>query len=191
MEKEIIEVKIVLNETNPPIWRRLLIPATITFFDLHHIFQIGMGWTNSHLFEFKVGDYTIGYIDDQFEESEGIADANEVTLETLLMKEGTQFSYLYDFGDHWQHTVIVEKLLKKEEGKIYPICREGSLRSPPEDCGSIPGFYNLLEILKDKKHPEYKETKTWLGRGYDPEKFDLEKVNKELPKFKKYMKHWR
>lgn len=150
-----------------------------------------MGWTNSHLFEFQVGDYKIGFTDDTVEGFEDVTPAGDVTLDLLLLKEGFTFGYLYDFGDYWRHTVEVEKILSKEEGKVYPVCIDGQLACPPEDCGGIHGFYQNLEILKDPKHPEYKDLKRWLGRGYDPEKFNIEKVNKELPRFKKWMKHWK
>jgi hypothetical protein len=185
----IIRLKITLNKTNPAIWRSVLVQGSVKFFDLHHIFQISMGWKNSHLFEFQVGDYRIGYIDPN-EAFEDIADASEVTLDLLLMKEGLTFTYLYDFGDNWQHTVEVEKILEKEEGKVYPVCLEGQLACPPEDSGGIHGFYENLEILKDKKHLEYTSLKQWLGRGYDPEKFNIDKLNKELRRFKSYRKHW-
>ncbi len=148
-----------------------------------------MGWKNSHLFEFLVGDYKIGYNNPQ-NAFEDIADANEVTLD-LLLKQDLVFTYLYDFGDGWEHTVEVEKLMEKEEGKIYPLCIEGQLACPPEDSGGIHGFYDKLEILQDKKHPEYSFIKAWVGRGYNPDKFNIEKVNKELPKFRKYMNHWK
>lgn len=187
---QILSLKITLNKTKPAIWRAVLVPASVRFFDLHHIIQISMGWKNSHLFEFLVGEYKIGYIDPN-EAFEDIADAGEVALDLLLMKEGFTFTYLYDFGDNWQHTVEVEKILDKDSDKVYPVCTEGQLACPPEDSGGIHGFYENLEILKYPKHPEYKEVKQWLGRGYDPEKFNIDKVNKELPKFKSYMKNWK
>lgn len=186
---EILALNITLKETSPAIWRRVLTPASVTFFDLHHIIQISMGWKNSHLFEFQVGDYKIGYID-PFGDCEDTADAGEVKLDLLLLKEGLSFTYLYDFGDSWKHTISVEKIVSKEDGKIYPACTDGALACPPEDSGGTFGYYRNLEILKDPKHPEYKDVKRWLGRGYDPEKFDIDKVNKELPKFRKYMKRW-
>lgn len=187
---ETISLKITLNKTNPSIWRTVLVPSSVTFFDLHHIIQISMGWKNSHLFEFQVGDYKIGYIDPN-EAFEDTADAGEVTVDLLLMKPGLTFTYLYDFGDYWQHRVEVEKISVKEEGEVYPVCTEGELACPPEDCGGIHGFYENLAILKNKKHRDHASVKRWSGRGYDPEKFNIEKVNKELPRFRLYMKHWR
>lgn len=187
--KEVLQIKVTLDKTDPPIWRRILVPADVTFFDLHHILQIAMGWKNSHLFEFKVGDYTIGYEDDDLDGSDEIANAGEVTLDTLLVKEGLAFSYVYDLGDYWMHTVVVERILAGDSQKTYPVCVEGALNCPPEDCGSIPGFYHLVEVLKDKRHPEYADMRMWAGR-YNPSKFNIERINKELPRYRKYMKHW-
>ena len=94
---KVIQLKITLAHTEPPIWRRLLVPDSITFFDLHHIFQIAMGWKNAHLFDFRVGDYVIGYIDQDAQED--LADANKVTVDTLISKAGMRLNYTYDFGD--------------------------------------------------------------------------------------------
>lgn len=188
--ESIIQLRISLNRTSPEIWRRILVQSSVKFFDLHHIIQISMGWKNSHLFEFQVGDYRIGYIDPN-EAFEDIADASGVPLDLLFEKEGLQFTYIYDFGDNWQHSVEVEKILAKEEARVYPFCAEGQLACPPEDIGGIHGFYESLKILKDQKHTEHESVKRWLGRAYDPEKFNIGKVNRELPNFKSYMKHWR
>lgn len=113
----------------------------------------------------NIGDYIIGYEDERLDAFEDVANANAVTLDTLLMEEGLVFSYLYDFGDYWKHTVTVEQIFKEDPEKVYPVCIDGELRCPPEDCGSISGFYDMLDIMKNKKHPEYKETKTWVGRN--------------------------
>jgi hypothetical protein len=188
--KKTIQLHVTLAGTNPSIWRRIIVPDSINFFDLHHIIQISMGWTNSHLFEFLVSDYTLRFIDEQFEDSDSYADAKEIAIDLLLTKEKYRFKYIYDFGDHWEHSVEVEKIDKEDPERVYPLCVGGNLNCPPEDCGGISGYYNLLEILKDKKHPEYKDMKGWLGKKYDPGKLGLNKINKKLPKFRKYMKDW-
>lgn len=185
-----IQIKVTLVGTEPAIWRRIVIPSTISFFDLHHILQISMGWKNSHLFEFQVGDYRIGYIDEEFEDSDELADALVVQADLLLDKEKSTSIYVYDFGDHWEHALEVERV-EPANDRTLPVCIDGDMNCPPEDCGGIPGFRNILEILNDKKHPEYRETKTWVGRGYDAAKLDLDKINKQLPKYEKYMRHWK
>lgn len=188
---DIIQLKISLQHSNPPIWRRIQVPKSITFFDLHHVIQIAMGWTNSHLFEFIIHGYTLGWTGDAENENEQSIDANSVVLGLVLNHPDEKFEYIYDFGDWWEHLIEVEALLSKDEKKIYPVCINGELRCPTEDSGGMDGFYRNLEIIRDKNHPEYNDTKTWLGKGYNPKKFDIEKVNKELPNFKKWMKHWK
>ena len=183
-----IQLKISLDKTDPLIWRRLLIPNSLTFFDLHHVLQIAMGWRNSHLFDLRVGDYTLGFIDD--DAPDDLADANLITADSLLSKVGMKFYYLYDFGDSWQHTIEVEELSATNENFENPVCLGGEQNCPPEDCGGIPGFYNMLTILKDKTHLEFPDMYAWAGR-YNPKKFNLARINKELPTYKKYMKHWK
>lgn len=187
--KEILSLKVTLNATNPAIFRIVHVPSSVTFFDLHHILQISMGWKTSHLFEFIVGIHRIGYVN-PVQAFEDLVDANEVTLNLLLPDQGLVFTYLYDFGDGWEHTVEIENLIEREPGKIYPVCVRGQLRCPPEDSGGVVGYYEKLGVLKDKNHPNHELIKNWMGPGYKPEEFDLEKVNAELPNFKSYMKHW-
>ena len=157
----VIQLRIALSGIEPPIWRRLLVVDSITFFDLHHIFQIAMGWKNAHLFDFRIGDYLIGFIDS--DAPEDLADANKVTLDTLVTKVGLRFAYNYDFGDGWDHLVEIEKIFQEESQN--PACLEGARNCPPEDCGGTPGYQHLIEVLKDKSNPEYSEMKRWAGRG--------------------------
>ena len=102
-------------------------------------------------------------------------------INQLIKSEKQKFTYLYDFGDSWEHTIVVEKILEKDDSKKYPICLEGERACPPEDCGSVPGYYNLMKIRKNKKHPEYKELIVeWLGEDYDPELFIVDWANARL-----------
>ena len=183
---QLVQLKISLEKTKPAIWRRIIVDSSISFFELHHTIQLVMGWTNSHLFEFKVNGYTLGRLSQEPEFNEKLIDSCTATLEPVL-SESEKFSYIYDFGDYWKHEILVEGFFSKEPGKTYPACIEGELCCPPEDCGGIPGFYHLQEISKNKKHPEYKETLTWLGKSNSFEHFDKERVNKSLLKLKKYM----
>ena len=191
---EIVQLKITVARTNPPIWRRILVEKKITFFDLHHIIQIVMGWKNYHLFEFTVNTYRIGYPYEDVEDYTGgknpLIDSLTVTLDQVIADKGDQFKYEYDFGDGWYHDIVVEDFLTIDQELKYPTCIDGELHCPPEDCGGIGGFYQMLEIIKDKKNPEYKEMKQWLGRQYNPEAFDKERVNKKLSKLEKYIKDW-
>lgn len=177
---DIIQLKITLKDTEPAIWREILVDKSTTFFKLHAIIQIVMGWDSSHLYEFNIKGCRIGepHPDDQMWGLK-IDDASMKSLGSLISGK-LKFSYLYDFGDNWEHVIQVEKLLPKEENVKYPVCIDGALNCPPDDCGGVWGFYDLLKILKNKKHPEHKEMLEWMGGKYDPESFDKELVNKLL-----------
>ena len=191
---DIIQLKITLEGTKPVIWRRVQVEKQTTFFELHHIIQIAFGWKNYHLYEFNIDGFVIGEPIDESEnvdsDVEVVVDSKTVTLESLIVDTNESFGYVYDFGDSWKHQIVVEKFLPKGKRTEYPKCIDGKLACPPEDSGGIRGFYGNLEIMKDRKHPEYKETKRWLGKGYDPERFDKEKVNKELASLDEYINDW-
>jgi len=191
--EDIIQLKIILNKTNPAIWRRIQVERNTTFFELHHTIQIAFGWKNYHLYEFEIDGHRLGAPEDYLANipstQEGVIDARDITLD-LIIEPGETFLYIYDFGDLWKHNITVEEFLPKEEKIKYPICIDGKLACPPEDCGGTRGYYDLLEILKDKKHPEYKETKIWVGKNFKPEHFDKEKVNKKLLHLYKYIMDW-
>lgn len=178
----IIQLKISLRGTNPPIWRRVQVEKTITFEGLHEVIQIAMGWTNSHLHEFNLPGIRIGQpldeLDDDF--NDGLMDEAMITLESVLTDRKQTFDYTYDFGDSWDHTLLVEKQLAGEASIAYPICIGGKLNCPPEDCGGIPGFYQLLDIINNKRHPERQEMLEWLGGVYDAQQFDQQEVNQQL-----------
>lgn len=190
---EVIQLKITLDKTKPAIWREVQVERSSTFFELHHIIQIAFGWKNYHLYEFSIDGHTLGAPEDYMANipvtEEGVIDARDITVDLIIEPDET-FSYLYDFGDSWKHLITVEKFLPQQKAKKYPFCDGGELSCPPEDCGGIPGFYNLLEILKDKKHPEYRDSKRWVGKNYDQSLFDKEKVDKRLISLDKYIIDW-
>jgi hypothetical protein len=138
MATKVLDLKITLLDIHPPIWRQVLVPASVKFFDLHHIIQIAMGWKNSHLFEFSVKGEQIGFIDPA-SAFEDLVDANEISLEQLIGEPGLKFFYLYDFGDAWRHSIEVQQVLVME-GEAVPICKAGERACPPEDSGGVPGF---------------------------------------------------
>lgn len=193
--KDFIKIKVSLNDTKPQIWRRIQLHKNITFFELHHIIQIAMGWKNYHMFEFKIEGFRIGEIYDD-EMLDGYYDKNSqydcrtTKISDVITDIGETFQYVYDFGDYWKHTLEVEDDFNYSGDAIYPLCVAGDMACPVEDSGGIHGHYQNLEILKDKKHPEYRDTKTWMPRGYDPQKFNLENVNKQLDKIDKYIFNW-
>lgn len=123
------------------------------------VLQTVMGWYGGHLHEFDVfGD---SYGDPEVMEGE-VLDERSVTLGKLITAEKEKFHYLYDFGDSWDHEILVEKILPLEKGTHYPVCVTGKRACPPEDCGGAPGYEELLEILKDPSHPEHEDMFDWL-----------------------------
>ena len=137
-----------------------------------------MGWTNSHLHQF-VYEGLIYMEPDPMDELDS-KDYRKVSIAQLLKKGKDKILYEYDFGDGWMHEILLEKILKKEEYQIYPICVSGENACPPEDCGGIPGYRNLVEVISNPKHEEYQEWMEWLGGKFDPEAFDKEEINEML-----------
>lgn len=164
------QLKISLEGTKPPIWRRLLVNSDIKLDTFHLALQITMGWTNSHLHQFISKDQKFyGIKDDEFA-IEGFEMQDETTtrLSQLLKAEKDHIIYEYDFGDGWMHKVILEKILAFDPDKKLPYCVTGKRACPPEDCGGIWGYADLLEILKNPEHEEYAEMIEWLGGEFDP-----------------------
>ncbi len=167
-----------LAGSKPPIWRRVLVPADISMAKLHQILQIVMGWTNSHLHQFDVGGTLIGVPDPDF----GMPVRNErtVKLSQCVRGEKSKFTYAYDFGDSWEHAILVEKVLTAEPGARYPVCVAGKRACPPEDCGGVWGYADLLVAIRDTTHSEHDELLEWIGGHFDPEAFDLAAINQKL-----------
>ena len=134
-----------------------------------------MGWAGGHLHQFIDGEDYYGPPDLEDAENE-----NRVRLNQIAPAEKARFLYEYDFGDSWEHDILVEKILPAEVGVKYPVCLKGARACPPDDCGGVWGYADLLEALKDPAHPEHKEMLEWIGGELDPEAFDLEEVNKML-----------
>ena len=184
----IYQLKIVLLGSEPPIWRRLQVPGNANLGWLHAVLQTAVGWTNSHLHHFLTQDARSS--DPRHNEDMGFGDEPDrdeakATLLQVATKLGAQFSYEYDFGDSWEHEVTVEKILPPGSGpSAGALCVDGARACPPEDCGGIGGYANLLKVLGKPKHPEHKAMKEWIGRDFDPEAFDKAKINLWLGKLK-------
>ncbi|MEJ7586938.1 MAG: plasmid pRiA4b ORF-3 family protein [Ferruginibacter sp.] len=123
-------------------------------------------------------------------EAASFLDLSKTLLTDVVSLEKDSFHYNYDFGDCWLHEISIDQLVEKEAGTLYPTCIGGQLNCPPEDCGGIAGFNNIKIILQDKKHPEYKEIRNWVGKNYDTKGFDQAKVNKQLRQLQKYISRW-
>jgi hypothetical protein len=178
---EIYQLKVTLLDTNPPIWRRLLVPAELTLAQLHDVLQAAMGWQDGHLHEFSARGQRFGppHPADPFM-ADDVEDERRMRIFSLLGRTGAKAVYTYDFGDTWEHSIVLEKRLPAAPNMVYPICIDGQLACPPEDCGGIPGFYDLLNALRDPTNEEHQELRDWVGSDYDPETFSIEAVNRIL-----------
>ncbi|MGD8750265.1 MAG: plasmid pRiA4b ORF-3 family protein, partial [Anaerolineales bacterium] len=177
---KIFQLRISLDGVQPSIWRRIQVPAEVSLFQLHFIFQIALGWTNSHLHEFIISGHYYGTPLENGWETREIRDEKEYWLEQVVPDKGFQFGYLYDFGDGWEHTILVEDILERTEGQHYPTCLGGARACPPEDVGGIWGYEDFLEAIAAPDHPEHQSYLTWIGDDFDAEAFDRDQVDEEL-----------
>ena len=173
----VFQLRITLVDVEPAVWRRLLVPAGVRLAKLHDMFQAAMGWTNSHLHSFTIGDDRYGM---QFDEQpEGEIDEKEVTV-LRAIGEHPSFAYEYDFGDSWEHEVIVEDFVRTPFGLKHAVCVDGQNVCPPEDCGGAGGYADLLEVLANPAHEEHDHLVDWVGGTFDSTLFDLAAVNVAL-----------
>lgn len=181
MSASIYQIKISLKDSHPPIWRRFLVDSAVLLADLHKILQTVMGWTNSHLHQFRLGETTYAppSEEDDFFDTKSV-DSSKVQLKTLMENVGDKLWYEYDFGDSWDMVLVLEKILPAVKTKFQPICLSGKRNCPPEDCGGIWGYEDLLEVINKGKGRRYAEIMEWLGGEFDPEFFDLDSVNELL-----------
>jgi hypothetical protein len=173
----ICQLKITMKVISPPIWRRVQVARDIPLDELHMVLQRAMGWTNSHLHQYVFGQVMIGIADG--ESNEPLIDERKIWLEEVA-GANTTFVYEYDFGDGWEHDVVVEKIFAAEAGVEYPRCVDGGRRCPPEDCGGPLGYMELVEIVANPKHERHEDMLEWLGEVIDPEAFDLESTDASL-----------
>jgi hypothetical protein len=173
----VYQVKITLHGTKPPIWRRLRLPASTTLAQLHQVIQVAFGWQDAHLHAFEVGGHR--YSRPDFELGDETADEGKARLRDLAAQPGTRLRYTYDFGDLWDHDLLIEKILPSD-GIPQAVCLTGRRAGPPEDCGGVWGHAELCDILTDPDHPDHAERVDWLGHPYDPAAFDKDAVNASL-----------
>jgi hypothetical protein len=174
-----VRLRITLKGSKPTIWREVLVPTSMTMQTLHQTIQAAMGWWDAHLFEFDTGDGRIGEPDPDWDDAPATA-ARGVRLASLLRRGVRRFTYLYDFGDHWEHLVEVKREIPLLPGEAAPILLAGERRCPPEDVGSLTGFEEFLEAMADLHHPEHEAMTTWYGGPFDPADIDEERINNRL-----------
>jgi len=176
----VYQLKITLRNVQPPVWRRVQV-EDCTLAELHEIIQVAMGWEFSHLYSFEVEGINYGdpeIIDGQLD----MESDRRAKLSRLVRGEKFKFSYTYDFGDNWEHEILVEKMLPSEDGRAYPVCLDGKRAGPPEDVGGAWGYMELIEAVRDPNHQRHEEFQEWFENEFDPEAFNIDAVNLRLNK---------
>lgn len=193
MPKNAYQFKITLKGSKPPIWRRVQVPEDYSLYDLHIAIQDSFPWGDYHLHEFSTvalkgaEQKFYGFPDfDNGDWREVVRDWTVKIGDVFQIGGNKALNYTYDFGNDWEHRVELEKILLTGKGIKYPCCLDGRRTCPPEDCGGYPGYEDMLKILQDPRHEEYKDMCNWLaidaGSEYDPEYFDPREVEFRDPK---------
>ncbi|MDI6824243.1 MAG: plasmid pRiA4b ORF-3 family protein [Bacillota bacterium] len=184
------QTKVTIRDIEPPVWRRLKVPASVTFHELHRIIQVAFGWLDYHLYKFEFEDAVVVEENPDFSIEELYGEdllhfEPEETPISELFDHYDSCVYEYDFGDGWEHDIVVEKRLKESKRNAVPVCLGGERHRPPEDVGGPGGYQEFLETIRDKDNPERDDMLSWgqkdtRGRLFDPEYFHLEAVNRRL-----------
>jgi hypothetical protein len=187
----VYQFKITLLGVEPPVWRRIQV-KDCTLDKLHEHIQTAMGWTNSHLHQFRIGDAVHGdpgLLIEGLDDDPKIVDSLGERIVEIVPEDGKRFrfAYEYDFGDGWEHEILFEGRLSAEKGGRYPLCLEGSRACPPDDIGGIFGYQEYIEAMADPKHQRHDELLEWRG-PFDPEAFDAEAVTKRM---RRGLPNWR
>ena len=182
--KHIYQFKITLRDSKPPIWRRIQVHSDTRLDQMHKILQSVMGWWDYHLHQFIIDDNYYGIPDDDYVGFLDMHNQKQFKLHDFTSTEGFKCTYEYDFGDSWEHILLLEKILPAEKGLQYPVCIKGKRACPPEDVGGIWGYEYFLEAINDPEHEEHEMYLDWVGGEFDPEWFDINEINKALKKLK-------
>lgn len=186
--ENVYQFHILLEGTKPQVWRRIQVPENYTMWDLHVAIQDAMGWSDCHLHEFRTIEkrpgkvVRIGIPDDYGYGNEAMAGWEQNIDDWFLLEKQPMMNYEYDFGDGWDHKIILEKIIVKTKGTKYPSCIDGKNACPFEDSGGIYGFYNKIDILKNPEHERYDEVKDWMGDEVNLTDFDCKNVVFDNPK---------
>ena len=176
----IARLHIQLDDVEPAIWRRVEVPLTSSLKAVHNVIQAIMLFEDYHLFQFEIGDRRYGYPDPEW--GDEMRDARNIRLGAILARGETRFTYTYDFGDDWRHTLLVEEIVTTEPMVDYPRFVDGARRAPPEDVGGPPGFEEFLRVMVAPDDPEHDNIMTWYGRPFDPTDIDVTAITQRLEK---------
>jgi hypothetical protein len=176
---KILQLKVSLDEISPLVWRRVLVPNSATFQQLHEVIQAAFGWHDYHLHEFEVRGERVGFVLPDDEDPPEV-NGKKKRLATAALKRGDRFPYVYDFGDEWRHTIVVEKVLEPDPRFSYPVCTGGARACPPEDSGGPYSYPDFVAALANREHEQHDELVRWVGGYFDPEGFDPNAVNERL-----------
>lgn len=182
----IYQIKTTIKSSKPPIWRRFVVPHSISLHSLHKVLQVLFRWEDYHLHEFTIEGEAYGIPDpeeDPFWEKE-VIDERKTVLSKVAKKERRHFDYWYDFGDNWHHDIVIEKIMQNQTSMKHPRCIGGKRASPPEDVGGVWGYKYFLDAINDPNHEEHDEKLEWIGGEFDPEAFDIDEINEELEHIK-------
>ncbi len=189
-EPQNIRMFITLAHIEPPIWRRILVPSDITLAQLHEVIQSAMGWTRSHLHEFRINETRYGVPDEiSWEAADRVHPEDDVFLHDVLNHKEQRFTYVYDFGDDWHHELVVEEILETESDRRGAYCLGGERHCPPEDVGGPFSYPEFLKAIADPSHEDHGHFSEWVGDDFDPEAFDAVSVNEELAFMAAYWKN--
>ncbi|MDM4718131.1 plasmid pRiA4b ORF-3 family protein [Micromonospora sp. WMMA1363] len=180
MPRQIFQLRISLTGIRPPVWRRVLVPGGYTLDRVHRVVQHATGWRDCHLHSFEIDGRQYGEPDPDGQLS--LLDELDVRLDAVVGK-GSRFHYTYDFGDWWEHDLLVEDVFTADPEERYPACLDGERAGPPEDIGGPVGYQALLAALAEPGHPEHHVLRGWVGDGFDPEMFDAGRVGTLLRRF--------
>lgn len=169
---EIATLRVALKDSDPPIWRQVEVPTSITLKVLHDIVQVTMGWLEYHLWEFRIDGTIYGLPVDEDWGTAPRKSADRIRLRDVITPGTTNIDYIYDFGDYWEHVLTVSDIRAGDPAVGYPRFIDGARDCPPEDCGGIPGFYEMLKARADSTHPDHADISEWLD-GYNPDDLDI------------------
>lgn len=178
--EKIARVRVALKDLEPEIWRRVDVPLGQNLKGLHDVIQAVFGWQDQHLFEFQIAGKRYGIPNPEWDEERKVLQAKSIRLADVISKGINRFSYTYDFGDNWEHTIAIEAVADGDPAIKYPHFVDGARRGPPEDVGGLPGFFDFVEAVLDPRHPEHRNLLKWYGGPYVPDDIGLLDIRRRL-----------